>query len=991
MEGLEGRRLLAAPVVFAPVNASKTTDNENEVDIAVNPINPNQVFVVSNSASTGLRASYSTDGGATFTNRFTTGSAPDSILSTFCDARVAFDYLGNLYMVYLTSGTSTVLALARSTNGGQSFTNVTSFSGNWDNPSIDVGYNNQVWIQGTSPSNGQVAIGLQSTGLGTSGAPTGLLSMPTTAQGFGDIAVALDGSVLMTSHTSTSGQGPTTLPIWRDPDGMGPSPFALITNIATNVGGFDFIPAQSSRSIDAEPEFAVIPAGAPHAGRVLYTYTDELTNESNDTNVMLRMSDNNGVTWSAPIKLNDDATTRSQFLQSIAVDPTSGVIGAFWYDSRNDVGTATGGFSDTTANNEAQVYATFSIDGGDTFQPNVILQSAVSKASTAASPTDYGDWTGADFAGGNFFAAYTDNSTGLSPANASRPKLDIAVSKVNVTAVPVTGVAGTVWDDTNANGVFDAGEPGLSGATVYVDADNDGTLDPGETSFVTIAGGAYSFTGLTAGTYNIRALASGRRLTAPAGGVRTVTIATDQYLTGQTFGFTAAVVIGGVVFDDVNANGVRDAGEPAIPNARVFLDTNSNGIYDAGTQTFASANVPVAISATGTPTVTSTLSIPATIGTITKLTVNMSIAHTFDGDLVVTLISPDGTRVILTQQFGGSADNYTNTVFDDAAATSISSGTAPFTGTFRPFEALSSYIGKSAPGTWTLEVKDVANTDGGSLNAWSLTVQYAEASVLSAADGTYAFPPLTAGTYTVRQVLTPATYGFTNPVSGAATIVAAAGAVITQNFGSRDVDRPLVNDKQFLVDAAKPQVTLTFSENVIIPASGLTLTNLSAGNTVIDPSQYTVAVDAGTHVATVTFTGFADGILPDANWRIAVNGTVTDTGGKALANPGSIDFYTLGGDATRDRTVDFNDLVALAQSYNQSGKTFTQGNFNYDPAGMVDFNDLVILAQHYGTSLAALLAAMAGLTGAQPILAASTTATATGVTRGGKSARDILG
>jgi hypothetical protein len=71
-----------------------------------------------------------------------------------------------------------------------------------------------------------------------------------------------------------------------------------------------------------------------------------------------------------------------------------------------------------------------------------------------------------------------------------------------------------------------------------------------------------------------------------------------------------------------------------------------------------------------------------------------------------------------------------------------------------------------------------------------------------------------------------------------------------------------------------------------------------------------------------------------------------------MAGDFSFDFFVLAGDANRDRKVDFNDLVVLAQNYHSTGgKTFAQGDFNYD--GNVDFNDLVILAQRYNTGLAA--------------------------------------
>jgi hypothetical protein len=63
---------------------------------------------------------------------------------------------------------------------------------------------------------------------------------------------------------------------------------------------------------------------------------------------------------------------------------------------------------------------------------------------------------------------------------------------------------------------------------------------------------------------------------------------------------------------------------------------------------------------------------------------------------------------------------------------------------------------------------------------------------------------------------------------------------------------------------------------------------------------------------------------------------------------------TKSGDATLDGTVDFNDLVKLAQNYNTTlnnpaDSTWSNGDFTYD--GTVDFNDLVKLAQNYNTTL----------------------------------------
>ena len=108
---------------------------------------------------------------------------------------------------------------------------------------------------------------------------------------------------------------------------------------STNVGGFDYIPAQSGRSVDAEAGLAWDNnTNSTHFGRVYLMYADESPNESNNHDIMVRFSDNNGNNWSAAVRINDDATTRSQFLPRIAIDPTTGTLAASWHDCRNDSG-----------------------------------------------------------------------------------------------------------------------------------------------------------------------------------------------------------------------------------------------------------------------------------------------------------------------------------------------------------------------------------------------------------------------------------------------------------------------------------------------------------------------------------------------------------------------------------------------------------------------------------------------------------------------------
>jgi subtilisin-like proprotein convertase family protein len=98
------------------------------------------------------------------------------------------------------------------------------------------------------------------------------------------------------------------------------------------------------------------------------------------------------------------------------------------------------------------------------------------------------------------------------------------------------------------------------------------------------------------------------------------------------------------------------------------------------------------------------------------------ITHNCVDDLQVSLYGPDGTRVYLFGAVGGDGDNFMGTILDDEAAVSITEGTDPFTGSFRPEGDLRALDGKDAQGIWTLEVYDRWRGDRGTLNSWSIEI-----------------------------------------------------------------------------------------------------------------------------------------------------------------------------------------------------------------------------------------------------------------------------
>ncbi|TXH66003.1 MAG: hypothetical protein E6Q88_12965 [Lysobacteraceae bacterium] len=171
----------------------------------------------------------------------------------------------------------------------------------------------------------------------------------------------------------------------------------------------------------------------------------------------------------------------------------------------------------------------------------------------------------------------------------------------------------------------------------------------GSASATTNASGAYTLTGLGNGAYTLTPSRSGYTFS-PA--TRSVTV-NGANVTGQNFTGTA-----------------------------VATQTYTNGT-DVQIRDNTTVNSPITVSGrTGNGQAT------------TPVAVN--IVHTYIGDLVVTLVAPDGSTYVLHNRAGGSTDNINQTY-----TVNLSS------------EALN--------GTWNLRVADQANADIGYINSWSIT------------------------------------------------------------------------------------------------------------------------------------------------------------------------------------------------------------------------------------------------------------------------------
>jgi hypothetical protein len=147
---------------------------------------------------------------------------------------------------------------------------------------------------------------------------------------------------------------------------------------------------------------------------------------------------------------------------------------------------------------------------------------------------------------------------------------------------PTASIAGTVYNDLDADGVKDSGEAGLASVRVFVDADKDGVFDSTEKSALTSSSGAYTITGLAAGSHRVRHVRpSGYRAVSPSAGYHTLTLTSGQASTGKNFADTQKVLIAGTVFNDLDADGTKDSGEAGLSGWRVFLDADRDAVFDS--------------------------------------------------------------------------------------------------------------------------------------------------------------------------------------------------------------------------------------------------------------------------------------------------------------------------------------------------------------------------------------------------------------------------
>ncbi|MCX6046059.1 MAG: carboxypeptidase regulatory-like domain-containing protein [Chloroflexi bacterium] len=379
-----------------------------------------------------------------------------------------------------------------------------------------------------------------------------------------------------------------------------------------------------------------------------------------------------------------------------------------------------------------------------------------------------------------------DPITGKSTAtgllqNGSNLTLDMGIYTPQNPVSDIVRVGDFVWEDLNANGLQDAGEPGIGGVKATLFQSTGAAMNLVTT---TAPNGFYLFDNLPPGNYYVvfdltTAPAGYGVTTKNAGGDRTLDSDADQQ-TGQTaptgpltagsqdltldLGLFKPASLGDYVWIDQNSDGVQDNGEIPVANVLVTLfDGQANQVAT----------------------------------TVTDATGFYHFSNLRPGDYYVVFTQPAGYTFTRANQGGNLAkDSDANQLTGRTVVTTLSSGEDDLTWDAGLTPALTAALGghvwddglvDHADGEWATNENLLNGVMAVLLDASGQEISH----TLTAADGSYLFENLAPGHYQVTFVLAPGYAGFTinhagehnsdaNPITGQTVL-------ITLNPGQRDL------------------------------------------------------------------------------------------------------------------------------------------------------------------------------------------------------------
>jgi hypothetical protein len=420
---LNGAQTLVANTNVQASNNVVNGTMESEMSVDVNPANPLQIagFTHNIFNLNQIQLFFSTNGGTTWSRRVLGNSSGGDFVNDGWgnverfDPGVKFDANGELFVSY---GAGTRIVVARSKDGGSSFSNFYSCNGTGesgiDKPQIGTGPSNfgpslpavyVTWTRNLGDGQHIAVSGLRpdidggfTTQVNISGTPNNVL--------FSDPAVGPEGEVYVVWHNYNTGTSQGQIRMARNLNFWGGGSWSgdiVVQTLSGTMGNMVFYTGggtasfpQPRRGVWNVPSIDVDRSGGPNNGRVYIAFgTLFSTPPGNDTDVYLRYSDDKGATWTNLTSVA--TTTATEFLPWLAVDQNTGSVNVAYYTTTGLPGT------------DCRLALSSSFNGGASFTSSVILASQPTRSNVVNYAGDMLEYIGLAVNDGTAQAFWADN------------------------------------------------------------------------------------------------------------------------------------------------------------------------------------------------------------------------------------------------------------------------------------------------------------------------------------------------------------------------------------------------------------------------------------------------------------------------------------------------------------------------------------------------------------------------------------------------------
>ncbi len=182
--------------------------------------------------------------------------------------------------------------------------------------------------------------------------------------------------------------------------------YAPATRIISNIRGIRTTETLKDHRVNSFPSMAVDISGGPNNGTIYVVWANTGVpgiNTGTGIDVYMIKSSNEGLTWTAPVKVNQDPAGlgKQHYFPWISCDPVTGHLAVVFYDDRN------------VSSTQCETFCAVSTDGGTSWEDFKVSDVSFTPAPIPGLAGGYmGDYLGISAMGGKVYPVWPDNRSG---------------------------------------------------------------------------------------------------------------------------------------------------------------------------------------------------------------------------------------------------------------------------------------------------------------------------------------------------------------------------------------------------------------------------------------------------------------------------------------------------------------------------------------------------------------------------------------------------